>query len=326
VKSVIPVVVTHPCTLFRDGLRHILAGTRFRTAYLADEFDETVMRHLSSDAQCLWLMGLSEGHPPNFENIIKVVTGSTGSKVVVLSQRRDPSCVLPALNAGASGFLDDNINGERLVKTLEVIVLGEIVVPVEFFKLARTSIDTSIKSQGAIQSLSPRLTSDSNGHSNGNGHGNGHSHGNGNGNGNGRAHGPALLSAPASTSMPPPAPDDFDRHDGSSQAAERISGASIGLADARTLSKREESILRLLMEGGSNKMIARRLVITEATVKVHIKAILRKLRLHNRTQAAMWAYNNLQRPSTEANGNGSGNGSANGGEKPTLAHLSRERH
>ena len=47
------------------------------------------------------------------------------------------------------------------------------------------------------------------------------------------------------------------------------------------------------MEGASNKAIARTLVITEATVKVHMKAILRKLRLQNRTQAAIWARNYL---------------------------------
>jgi hypothetical protein len=35
------------------------------------------------------------------------------------------------------------------------------------------------------------------------------------------------------------------------------------------------------------------LVITESTVKVHMKAILRKLRLQNRTQAAIWARNNV---------------------------------
>jgi two-component system nitrate/nitrite response regulator NarL len=43
------------------------------------------------------------------------------------------------------------------------------------------------------------------------------------------------------------------------------------------------------MEGESNKGIALRLVITESTVKVHMKAIMRKLRLQNRTQAAIWA-------------------------------------
>lgn len=43
------------------------------------------------------------------------------------------------------------------------------------------------------------------------------------------------------------------------------------------------------MAGYSNKLIARRLVVCEATVKVHVKAILRKLNVNNRTQAAIWA-------------------------------------
>lgn len=55
------------------------------------------------------------------------------------------------------------------------------------------------------------------------------------------------------------------------------------------LSGREVSILEGLMLGESNKVIARKLQITEATVKVHVKAILRKVRVKNRTQAAMWA-------------------------------------
>ena len=54
----------------------------------------------------------------------------------------------------------------------------------------------------------------------------------------------------------------------------------------RDLSRRELLILRTLTEGASNKVIALKLVITESTVKVHMKAILQKLRLQNRTQAA----------------------------------------
>ena len=61
----------------------------------------------------------------------------------------------------------------------------------------------------------------------------------------------------------------------------------------RSLSRRELVILRTLTEGASNKIIARKLVITESTVKVHMKAILRKLRLQNRTQAAIWARTHL---------------------------------
>jgi two-component system nitrate/nitrite response regulator NarL len=58
------------------------------------------------------------------------------------------------------------------------------------------------------------------------------------------------------------------------------------------LSPREKSILHCLIEGASNKSIARKIDIAEATVKVHVKAILRKIRVQNRTQAAIWGMNN----------------------------------
>lgn len=55
------------------------------------------------------------------------------------------------------------------------------------------------------------------------------------------------------------------------------------------ISDRELQILRCLISGQSNKLIARQLFITEATVKAHVKTVLRKLRVANRTQAAIWA-------------------------------------
>ena len=58
------------------------------------------------------------------------------------------------------------------------------------------------------------------------------------------------------------------------------------------LSEREEQILKDLVKGLSNKIIARKLDIAEATVKVHMKSILRKIRVANRTQGAIWALEN----------------------------------
>ncbi len=55
------------------------------------------------------------------------------------------------------------------------------------------------------------------------------------------------------------------------------------------LSDRELSVLMWLRDGLPNKEIARRMDISEATVKVHVKAILRKARMRNRTQVASWA-------------------------------------
>jgi DNA-binding NarL/FixJ family response regulator len=57
------------------------------------------------------------------------------------------------------------------------------------------------------------------------------------------------------------------------------------------LSKRDAAIISFLVQGTSNKVIAYKLQITEATVKVHVKGILRKIRAKNRTQAAIWAMN-----------------------------------
>lgn len=63
-------------------------------------------------------------------------------------------------------------------------------------------------------------------------------------------------------------------------------------ADLRGLSEREVQILRCLLNGHPNKVIAKKLNITEATVKVHLKGVLKKINAANRTQAAIWALNN----------------------------------
>ncbi len=67
------------------------------------------------------------------------------------------------------------------------------------------------------------------------------------------------------------------------------------------LSMREIAILGCLVHGDSNKLIARKFQIAEATVKVHVKAILRKIRAANRTQAAIWAIHNLSTAQSHAN-------------------------
>ena len=54
----------------------------------------------------------------------------------------------------------------------------------------------------------------------------------------------------------------------------------------RTLTPRQEEILRQLMLGLSNKIIARKLALTTGTVKSHVKAILQKLNARSRTEAA----------------------------------------
>ena len=63
--------------------------------------------------------------------------------------------------------------------------------------------------------------------------------------------------------------------------------AAARLAD---LSQRESEVLSLLIEGCSNKEIGARLFVSEATVKTHVMAVLRKLDLRDRIQAVIFGY------------------------------------
>src|SRR5262245_48211943 len=87
-------------------------------------------------------------------------------------------------------------------------------------------------------------------------------------------------------------------------------GGSNGRAEepergAESLTIRQQEVIRLLREGMSNKVIARHLKMTEATVKVHVRHIMRKLGASNRTQAALSASKGFanQQVNVESNGN-----------------------
>lgn len=60
--------------------------------------------------------------------------------------------------------------------------------------------------------------------------------------------------------------------------------------DVNQLTPREQDILRLIAQGLPNKLIARQLDITESTVKVHVKHLLKKMKLKSRVEAAVWVH------------------------------------
>ena len=68
----------------------------------------------------------------------------------------------------------------------------------------------------------------------------------------------------------------------------------------KNLTKREREILTLVAEGMSNREIAERLVLSPETVKSHVAAILEKLNVSDRTQAAIYAVRNglVESPAT----------------------------
>jgi len=80
------------------------------------------------------------------------------------------------------------------------------------------------------------------------------------------------------------------------RAARELLGARSGtasVAQAAQLTPREIDVLALVREGLANKQIARRLGITERTVKAHLTSAFSRIGVRDRTAAALWAERNL---------------------------------
>lgn len=89
-----------------------------------------------------------------------------------------------------------------------------------------------------------------------------------------------------------PAPLLYTQAKGNSHSYMANDASALHNGHTPNFSVRENDILRYIVRGSPNKRIAVELSITESTVKVHLKTILRKLGVNNRTQAALWAMKN----------------------------------
>ena len=248
-----PIIVTHPSTLFHAALHQLLTKSRFRPVRIESTLSDELETYLRSQESSIWLVGVERCLPSTNALVRRVVTTAPGVKAVILAAYQSPNDIIPALAAGACGFLRQDIPVAQLLKCLELIMLGEVVVHPQFSwgQIAAGSIEANgeRRDDRSLQKI------------------------------NGESHlaQPFQSRSTASLSLVETEPS------GKNQAGDV----------AHSLSRREKLILQMLTQGASNKAIALRLVITESTVKVHMKAILRKLRLQNRTQAAMWAHDYL---------------------------------
>lgn len=247
----LPIVVTHPSTLFHNGLRNIFAKSRFRPVRIATSLSEDLESYLRSQESCVWLTGVETCLSTTNALVQRVVAANSGVKAVILAASQKPEEIIAALKAGACGFLCQDIPGERLLRSLELIALGEMIVHPQF---AWSQAAAANENQANGELADSR----------------------------------SLLATRSGTSLAQRLESRCPDMTGDAGSESETGGDVVP-----SLSRREMLILRMLMQGASNKTIARNLVITESTVKVHMKAILRKLRLQNRTQAAIWARNHV---------------------------------
>jgi DNA-binding NarL/FixJ family response regulator len=127
-----PIVVIHPYNLFHDGLRQIFARSRFRPVRIAATLSEETETYLQSVQNCIWLIVVERCVSATNVLVRRVVAKSPGVKAVILAAYPIPDDIIPALNAGARGFLCQDILGQHLIKSLELIDAGETVVHPRF--------------------------------------------------------------------------------------------------------------------------------------------------------------------------------------------------
>jgi two-component system nitrate/nitrite response regulator NarL len=209
-------VLIGPSGLYQDGLISILE----ENGYLAvdalgsvEEFDPDSQPELILLTEFAWSEEMREAIP-------QLRRMAPKARIAILAEPSDGTMLRSLLDLGVQACLGYLTQPETLIKSLNVIMSGNIVMPMEVVPYLGRTVP--------------------------------------------RAPAPRLLAPPA---VAAPAP-----------------------GTSETLTGREVEILSCLAGGLSNKLIARRLAIAEATVKIHVKSILRKTGLQNRTQAAIWTH------------------------------------
>jgi two-component system nitrate/nitrite response regulator NarL len=209
--------------LVREGLGQILRRAGFCIAASVARIDESVCTMLPQDRPLLLVLDAGHSSHAETEQIQCARRNCAAGRIAVLAPYYQHANVVAAFRDGASCYLVRTMAGEALIKSLELVMLGETILPATF--LSYTASEAEVHRNEPAEIVSEEA-----------------------------------LALPLTTA-----------------------------ADTPRLSVGEQRILRCLVQGDSNKAIARKINIAEATVKVHVKAILRKVRAHNRTQAAIWA-------------------------------------
>lgn len=210
--------------LFSAALGMLISGGGpFRIAHHAGSTGDALAALERGVEADLIVLALPEGSD-DLDSVQRLRTASAG-RVAVLADGTPEGALALALRAGADACLHKGMSSESLLRSLHLVMLGEVVYPTRVASLLIADVNEEPRPQ-----------------------------------------------APGARAEPP----------------------------GNELSKREVQILRCLLAGQSNKAIARNLHITESTVKMHFKNVMRKINAQNRTQAAVWAIQNGLSPLVNA--------------------------
>jgi DNA-binding NarL/FixJ family response regulator len=225
---VITVVVADDQAVVRDGLVLLLSASADVTVLGAAADGREAVDLVLQLRPDVALLDLRMPELDGAQVTAELTAQAPDVHVLVLTTYADDDAILPALRAGAVGYLTKDTTGEDLLAAIREVAAG------------RTVLDPNV--QRRLVEL-------------------------------------ALAGPPAA---------------GSGAAGSGAAGSGAAEADltpvADGLTRREVDVVRLVAEGLSNQQIARRLVVSEATVKTHLNHVLSKLDVDGRPGLVAWAW------------------------------------
>ena len=270
-------VIIDPRQLIREGLEKLLCRPLFDVVAAGRTLADALGDNSGMARADVVVLGHSKETEVEAQiaTLHRLPTEPRRPRFVLVTEVEEPDLLRRALGAGVDALLSNDISSKVLRRSLELVALGQRLFPVSLVQAAPAPLQPAASSPAAPGSaasdiLVPGIVVPETGKPQ-------------------PRHASGLITVPAPLASAIPkftAPQPFTRP----------AAASPGLPERSALSMRENQVLGYLVRALSNKEIARELQITEGTVKVHIKALLRKVRASNRTEAAIWALSNCRTP------------------------------
>jgi len=256
-------ILVGPNALLREGLARILNVAEFRVLASAPCLADPGLRLLPNQEFVLLIIDVGE----NFDAAIRQITlfkeRFPAGRVAVLAHQNQPSDMVSMFRAGANAYFVEVATCGAFIKSLELVMLGESIVPSTMLSFV---LENRRDRPGGNDNYPAPMSEN-------------------------------VIRQDERSDEEQQDENEFHAariDDNFAESELRATVEALPRSDYTTpprLSARQQAILRCLIEGDSNKTIARKISIAEATVKVHVKAILRKIRVRNRTQAAIWGMN-----------------------------------
>ena len=238
----------HPLIL--SAMQSVIVGLEADVQAIGVETAAECRALLRCDADFdLVLLDLNLDDASGFDLLGELRVGYPALPVVVVSASDRASDVIRAIDSGAMGFVPKRASNELLFEALHLVMSGGIYVPPMTLNLGDSALPLALSNGLSSPGVGPLL--------------------------------PGSLSAVV----------EDDRGRATDRRQEGRRGASAADREAALerlgMTPRQREVLALLLDGKSNKMIARDLAISVETVKDHVAAVLRTLGVNSRTQAVL---------------------------------------